>query len=81
MYPLLFIGLYYTFIFSFWQLQKKQEYHKGSHITGGDVQHRNFVNFLKCPKTLINLKYNFYDFLNLPLIIPHNYVQTVIFKI
>ena len=48
---------------------------------GGDVQHRNFVNFLKCPKTLINLRYNFYDFLNLPLIIPHNDIQTVIFKI
>lgn len=50
-------------------------------IIGGDVQHRNFVNFLKCPKTLINLRYNFYDFLNLPLIIPHNDIQTVIFKI
>ena len=53
----------------------------GLFFIGGDVQHRNFVNFLKCPKTLINLRYNFYDFLNLPLIIPHNYVQTVIFKI
>lgn len=45
-------------------------------IFGGDVQHRNFVNFLKCPKTLINLRYSFYDFLNLPLIIP----PTTIFK-
>ena len=50
-------------------------------FAGGDVQHRNFVNFLKCPKTLINLRYNFYDVLNLPLIIPHNDIQTVIFKI
>lgn len=50
-------------------------------IFGGDVQHRNFVNFSKCPETLINLRYNFYDFLNLPLIIPHNDIQTVIFKI
>lgn len=52
-----------------------------SFIFGGDVQHRNFVNFSKCPETLINLRYNFYDFLNLPLIIPHNDIQTVIFKI
>lgn len=53
----------------------------GLFCPGGDVQHRNCVNFLKCPKTLINLRYNFYDFLNLPLIIPHNNIQTVIFKI
>ena len=53
----------------------------GLFFAGGDVQHRNFVNFSKCPETLINLRYIFYNFLNLPLIIPHNDIQTVIFKI
>lgn len=53
MYPLLFIELYYTLIFSFWQLQKIRVPQGYSYFAGGDVQHRNFVNFSKCPKAFL----------------------------
>lgn len=56
MYPLLFIGLYYTFIFEFWQLPNS---HEGGTVYTVDYAKRNGLEFFLIG-IIANIQHGFY---------------------